>query len=297
MIANRPSRTAEWVAAMRAAHLRYDRPAIFEDRFAIDLTSRCWRWIINAPPLYRLITRATGTANVRGTFVARARYTEEKLESAIRDGIDQYVILGAGLDSFAWRRQDLAGKFRIFEIDHPVSQAAKRRRLQELGVPVSENLEFIPVDFSRETVAEALDRSRYSPNDRGFFSLLGTVQYISREALANTLRSIATIAAPGSELVLSYVQPRHLVEPAHLPAYDRGLRFAARQGEPFVSLYDPAELRAEVCALGYQLLENFSPRDQALRYFTGRTDDLQPSALLLGHLAHFRVCGDTAARP
>jgi len=73
MIANRPSRTAEWVAAIRAAHLRYDRPAIFEDRFAIDLTSRSWRWIVNTPPLYRLITRATGTAGVRGTFVARAR--------------------------------------------------------------------------------------------------------------------------------------------------------------------------------------------------------------------------------
>ena len=290
MIANRPSRTAELVAAIRAAHLRYDQPAIFEDRFAIDLTSGWWRWIVNTPPLYRLVTRATGTARARGTFLARARYTEEKLESAIRDGIDQYVILGAGLDSFAWRRRDIACKLRIFEIDHPASQAAKRCRLQELGIPVPENLEFIPVDLDRDNVAEALARSRYSPDHRGFFSLLGTVQYISREALVNTLRSIAIIAAPGSELVLSYVLPRHLVEPPHLSAYDWGLRFAARQGEPFVSLYDPAELAAEVCALGYELLENFSPRDQALRYFVGRTDDLQPSTPLLAHLAHFRVC-------
>jgi methyltransferase (TIGR00027 family) len=296
MTANRPSRTAEWVAAIRAAHLRYDRPAIFEDKFAIDLTSRGWRLIVNTPPLYRLVTRLTGTASARGTFMARARYTEEKLESAMRDGVGQYVILGAGLDSFAWRRRDLIGKLRVFEIDHPASQAAKRRRLHGLGVPVPENLEFIAVDFGRETVAEALARSHYRPNHRAFFSLLGTVQYISREALMNTLRSIAITAAPGSELVLSYVQPRRLVEPAQLSPYDRVTRFAARQGEPLVSLYDPAELAAEVCAVGYELVENFSPRDQALRYFVGRTDDLQPSALLLAHLAHFRVCRETTER-
>lgn len=289
MQANRRSRTAEWIAAIRAAHLRYDRPVVFEDPLAIHLTSGGWRWIVNNPLLYWLVVRAMRTSRARGTFLARARYTEEKLESAMLRGIDQYVILGAGLDSFAWRRGDLAGKLRIFELDHPASQLAKRRRLEDLGFPVPGNLELIPVDLGRETVAEALVRSGYHHDRRSFFSLLGTVQYIAREAVINTLRSIASAAAPGSELVLTYIQPRECVEPAQQPTFDRMLRFAARQGEPFVSLFDPATFPAEVSTLGYSLLENCSPLEQALKYFAGRSDDLQPSSLLLAYLAHFRV--------
>jgi methyltransferase (TIGR00027 family) len=297
MRANQRSRTAEWVAANRAAHLLYDHPVIFEDKLAIELISRSWRWIVRTPLLYRLALRYTmGMVNARGRFLIRARYTEEKLDRAIRAGIDQYVILGAGLDSFAWRRPDVAGRLTIFEIDHPDSQAAKRSRLRERGIAVPDNLEFIPVDFGRETVAAALTRSRYSPGRRAFLSMLGTAQYISRETLAKTLRSIAGITAPGSELVLSYIQPGRLIDPVHLPEHDRGLRASARQGEPFVSFYDPAELPQEICALGYELLESLLPDDQALRYLAGRTDGLRPSALVLAPLAHFRVLKAAAPR-
>jgi methyltransferase (TIGR00027 family) len=294
--ANQRSKTAEWVAANRAAHLLYDRPAVFEDKLAIELISRPWRWIVRTPPLYRLALRyIMGMANARGRFLIRARYTEEKLGDAVRAGIDQYVILGAGLDSFAWRRTDLAGRLTIFEIDHPQSQAAKRHRLKGRGIAVPDNLVFIPVDFGRDTVAAALAQSRYDPGRRAFFSMLGTTQYISRDALAATLRSIASVAAPGSELVLSYIQPRHLVDPAHLRDHDRGICASARQGEPFVSFYDPAAFPQEICALGYELLENFLPDDQARRYLAGRTDGLRPSALVLAPIAHFRVRKGDAA--
>jgi methyltransferase (TIGR00027 family) len=291
MRANQRSKTAEWVAVARAAHLLYDRPVLLEDKFALNLLSRPWRWIVKTPPLFWLASRYTGMRTARGRLVIRARYTEEKLESAITAGIDQYVILGAGLDSFAWRRRDVAGQLTVFEIDHPDSQAAKRRRLQERGIAEPDNLEFISADLGRETVAAALARSHYRPDSRGFFSLLGIAQYLPQEALATTLRSIACVAAPGSELVLSYVQPRHLVDPAHLADYDRGVRWSARQGEPFVSLYDPDKFPQEVCAFGYELLENLLPREQALRYLSGRTDSLQPSALVLAPMAHFRVLG------
>jgi methyltransferase (TIGR00027 family) len=288
--ANQRSKTAEWVAANRAAHLLYDYPAVFEDKLAIELISRPWQWIVRTPFLYRLALRYTmGMVNARGRFLIRARYTEEKLDDAVRAGIDQYVILGAGLDSFAWRRPDLGGRLTIFEIDHPQSQAAKRRRLQERGIAVPDNLEFLPVDFGRDTVVAALARSRYDPGRRTFFSMLGTAQYISRETLAATLQSIASSAAPGSELVLSYIQPRQLVDPAHLREHDRGIRASARQGEPFVSFYDPAAFPQAICALGYELLENFLPEDQARRYLAGRTDGLRPSALVLAPIAHFRV--------
>jgi methyltransferase (TIGR00027 family) len=290
MKANRSSKTAEWVAAVRAAHLLYDHPAIFEDRFAIELIGRRWRWIVKTPPLYQLALRhVMAMTNSRGRLLIRARYTEEKLDAAMRAGIDQYVILGAGLDSFAWRRPDTAGRLTIFEIDHPRSQADKRRRLEECGLAVPDNLEFIAVDFGRETVAEALARSRYSPGRRAFFSMLGTAQYLPREALATTLRSIASIAAPGSELVLSYIQPRHLVDPAQLPDHDRAIRASARAGEPFVSFYDPAAFPREVGALGYDLVEHALPDELARRYLAGRTDSLRPSALVLAPLAHFRA--------
>ena len=289
MRANQRSRTAEWIAAMRAAHLRYDRPVIFEDPLAIHLTSRGWRWIVDHPPLYRLVVRATGLARARGAILARARYTEDRLEAAVRSGIGQYVIVGAGLDSFAWRRRDLAGKLMVLELDHPASQLAKRQRLARSGFPIPQNLELIPVDLGQSSVAAALGRSGYRREARGFFSLLGTVQYLPREAVTATLRSIADVAAVGSELVLSYIQPREAFEPAQRSAFDRMLRFAARQGEPFMSLLDPDSFPAEVCALGYRLVENASPREQAASYFAGRTDDLEPSSLLLAYLAHFRV--------
>jgi len=284
--ANQRSRTAEWIAAIRAGHLRHDRSVVFEDPFAIHLTSRGWRWVVNNRFLYWLIVRKMVPGSARGTFLARARYTEEKLESAVLRGIDQYVILGAGLDSFAWRRRDLARKLSIFELDHPASQLAKRRRLEELGYPVPENLELIAVDLGRETVAEALARSRYRRDGRAFFSLLGTVQYVPREGVMNTLRSMASTAAPGSELVLSYIVPRDLVERARQRGFDRLLRFAARRGEPFISFFDPAAFPPEVCALGYELLENRPLSELARRYSGEGTDDVQAS-----YIAHLRITG------
>jgi methyltransferase (TIGR00027 family) len=297
MQANRSSKTAVWVAAVRAAHLLYDHPVIFEDKFAIELIGRRWRRIVKTPALYRLALRhVMGMTNTRGRLLIRARYTEEKLDAAMRAGIDQYVILGAGLDSFAWRRPDTAGRLTIFEIDHPQSQAAKRSRLEECGLAVPDHLEFIPVDFGRETVAAALARSPgYSSGRRAFFSMLGTAQYLSREALATTLRSIASVAAPGSELVLSYIQPTRLIDPALLYDHERAIRKSAQAGEPFVSFYDPPEFPQEVCALGYELLEHSLPDGLARRYLAGRTDGLQSFTMVLAPVAHFRVLkGGTA---
>jgi methyltransferase (TIGR00027 family) len=292
MKANRRSMTADWSAAIRAGHLRYDRPVIFEDKLALGLTSSGWRFAVRAWPLFPLALHYLGIKSFRGNFLIRQRYTEDKLDVAIRNGIEQYVILGAGLDSFAWRRPDVAGRLTVFEVDHPDSQAAKSRRIKELGLPIPDHLEFVATDFGKESVAEALARSRYRPDRRTFFAMLGTVQYLSRDTLAATLRSIADSTAPGSELVVSY----HAVDPANRDWFERGARAAARRSEPFVSLYDPAEFPRVVCGLGYELVENFSPQDQEQRYLAGRTDALQASKLSLGYLAHFRVRkGDGAA--
>ena len=286
------SKTAEAVAAVRAVHLLYDRPVVFEDPFAIHLTSSSWRLIAKSRLLHWLVARTMlrGFRPVHAQFLARARYAEEKLENAVGRGIDQYVILGAGLDSFALRRRDLATKLRVYELDHPATQLVKRGRLERRGVALPENLELIPVDFEREALADALARSSYHRERRGFFSLLGTVQYVPRDAVIGTLRSLAQVAAAGSELVLTYNIPLNLVDASDRPAVERVLRFAARRGEPFVSFFDPEAFPAEVCTLGYELLENCSPREQERRYFAGRTDDLRP--LSSAYAAHFRVRGD-----
>jgi methyltransferase (TIGR00027 family) len=154
------SRTADFTAAGRAAHLRYDQPIVFDDPFAIHFTSRGWRWIVNNPVLFRLVVRYRPIARAtRGTVVARARYTEDRLGSAIVAGVEQYVILGAGLDSFAWRRAHLVPHLKIFEIDHPASQLAKRHRIDVMGLSTPKNLEWVASDLARESIADALARS------------------------------------------------------------------------------------------------------------------------------------------
>jgi methyltransferase (TIGR00027 family) len=290
MKVDQPSRTADFSAAARAAHLRYDRPVVFDDPLAIHLTSRGWRWIVKSPVLYRLVARNRRVVPAaRGTFVARARYTEDRLGSAILRGTEQYVILGAGLDSFAWRQTDPAQCLRIFEIDHPASQLAKRRRLDAIGLPTPKNLEWVASDLAQESVADALARSSYRREARSFFSLLGTVQYLPRDAVMNTLQSIAIAASPGSELVVSYLQPITMLDAKLRSAVDRYVRSCARKGEPFVSFFDAEEFPVAVCALGYELIENCSPREIELRYFGDRTDELQPGSMWLSHIAHFRV--------
>jgi methyltransferase (TIGR00027 family) len=284
------SRTADFTAAGRAAHLRYDRPIVFDDPFAIHFTSRGWRWIVGNPVLYRLVVRYRPIVRAtRGTVVARARYTEDRLRSAIVAGVEQYVILGAGLDSFAWRRADLVPHLKIFEIDHPASQLAKRHRIDVMGLSTPKNLEWVASDLARESVADALARSSYRREARSLFSMLGTVQYLPRDAVMNTLRSIAITASPGSELVVSYHQPISTLDPKLRPAVDRFMRSCARKGEPFVSFFESVEFTAAVCGLGYVLIENCSPRDIEIRYFAGRTDELQPGSMWLSHIAHFRM--------
>jgi methyltransferase (TIGR00027 family) len=284
------SKTAESVAAVRAGHFLYDqRPLVFEDPFAVHLTGPLWRLVVRSRPIYWLVARQLlrGLRPVHAQLLARGRYAEDELEKAVTRGTDQYVILGAGLDSFAWRRTDLASKIRVYELDHPATQRAKRDRLERLGFAVPENLDLIAVDFERETVADALARSSYHRDRPGFFTLLGTIQYIPRESVMATLRSVREITARGSELVLTYNIPLDLVEPADRRSVERVMRFAARRGEPFISLFDPRTFPDEVCALGFQLVENCSPKDQERRYFAGRTDDLRP--LSSAYVAHFRV--------
>jgi methyltransferase (TIGR00027 family) len=274
------SQTAEATAAIRAVHfLHGNRPLVFEDPFAIELLSPEWRDLC----LHRMELFMTGAA---GIVLGRARYTEDLLDAAVRSGVDQYVLLGSGLDTFALRRPDLLTRIRVYEIDHPATQSWKRERLAELGRELPEALEFIPVDLEHETVAEALSRSSYRSDRRAFFSWLGTTPYLSREAIFHTLESIVASSAPGSEIVFDYRVSIEFVYPEDVSSVEFGDKFTAEGGEAKRSWLNPETLPNELSEIGLDLIESLYPKQLEDRYFAGRSDMVRPTSHQ--YYAHFR---------
>ena len=274
------SQTAEATAAIRAVHfLHGNRPLVFEDPFAIELLSPEWRDLC----LHRMELFMTGAA---GIVLGRARYTEDLLDAAVRSGVDQYVLLGSGLDTFALRRPDLLTRIRVYEIDHPATQSWKRERLAELGRELPEALEFIPVDLEHETVAEALSRSSYRSDRRAFFSWLGTTPYLSREAIFRTLELIVEASASGSEIVFDYRVSMEFVYPEDVPTVEFGDKFTAEGGEAKRSRLNPETLPNELSEIGLDLIESLYPKQLEDRYLAGRSDLVRPTSHQ--YYAHFR---------
>ena len=287
--ANRASKTAEIAAAVRAAHVRYDTPVVFDDPYALSLVGMLWRTIVRVRPLHDLVFRRIlePLRPVAGQILARARYAEECLEAAIGRGLNQYVIVGAGLDSFALRRRDVAERITVFEVDHPASQEEKRRLMAKAPGGEPPNLKFAPVDFERDSVADALARTPFDPTLPTFFSWLGTTYYLSADAIFTTLRSIGDIAAAGSEIVLDYAIPEHLLDGDERRRLDRLKAFVARRGEPIRTFFEPSSFARDLGGIGFEVLEDLTPPQQLERYFAGRADGLRP--VYSSHFAHCRV--------
>ena len=273
------SRTSDIAAAMRATHLiRHGLPKIFEDSHAIQLTNRRWQRIIGSRFLYWLLFKNDffyGWVHpVVGQVVARARYAEEQFELAIREGVSQYVLLGAGMDSFALRRPDLAESVVILEIDHPATQQLKKKRLSQLGIPIPKNLVFVPVDFEQESLTDGLSKSSFSTGVPAFFSWLGTTMYLERNAVLQTLEGVALCAAKGSRLVFDYgnLHPSELENAS--PAVKRLMKAVQRRGEPILTGFHEEELRSELHRLGFEIVERLSSEEIQRRYFLGRHDGL-----------------------
>jgi len=285
------SRTAEGSAAVRAIHRLQDEPRIFDDPYALELTSPAWRRIARSGPLRWLVTRVLlpSLRPIAAETVVRSRYTEELLEQAIARGTRQYVIVGAGFDSFALRRRDDPSGLRVFELDHPDTQRVKIERIRSLGIESPDFVEFVGVDLERHAVAEALADSSFDAALPAFFSWLGTVPYLSNDAAIATLRSIAGCAAPGSEIVFDYLVPDEVLSDPERRVVEKLRAFTARRGEPLVGAFHPDELGAALGELGLVLVENLSGREQEKRYFAGRDDGLLP--LPSGFFAHVRVSG------
>lgn len=266
-------------AIARADHHLYDTPRVFDDAHAFGMLYGHWRWIVGSRFLHWLVLRKMLSVMrpVYGEVVARSRFAEDALRAAIGRGVNQYVILGAGLDTFALREPGLADRLNIFELDQAASLRFKQDHLLRTCAALPPNVEYVAVDFECESVADALSRSRFDPSKPCFLSWLGTTFYLTDAAVFATLRSFAACAAPGSEMVFDYC-----VAEASLGARDRDeldalKRLAARRGEPFVASFLPAQLVGRITELKLEVVENASPDKLQRRYFDGRADGLRPS--------------------
>jgi methyltransferase (TIGR00027 family) len=292
----RPSATAMMAAMARAAHLVLDDdPKILQDPLALGLSGVENEAALLATlkamqaEIARRSTPEVAQAQVRyvrAVTTMRQRYTEDELDKALERGVTQYVILGAGLDSFAYRRPDLTAALRVFEVDYPATQQWKRARLRELNVTLPSNLTFIPLDFERQTLAEGLQTGGHRPELPTFFSWLGVTQYLTEAAVFETLRDVASLA-PGSEIVFEYIVPESLLDDENRRRLAAIKAAGIARGEPWVSLFEPTTLATRLQELGFGQVWDFGPEEANTRYFAGRTDGLCASPL--SHLMKAQV--------
>lgn len=266
------SATAAGVAVARGAHRSYDQPPwVLDDPFALRLVGPQWAEIqaANEAALPQGAVRQS-----RASVVARSRYAEDRL---VCGGYRQYVILGAGLDSFAWRRADLIGWLRLLEVDRPASQAWKLARLAELGLPVRDGHVFVAVDFETESLRDGLNRAGLDWSQPAFFSWLGVMLYLTVEAIEATLDCVSGCGS-GSEIVLSYDASDAFLDDAAREMVKIEARLVAAAGEPYTTRMSPAQAEAVIEAAGLEVVEHLTPQALYGRYFAGRRDGLRPSA-------------------
>jgi methyltransferase (TIGR00027 family) len=219
-------------------------------------------------------------------MTVRNRYAEDELHSALQRGVTQYVLLGAGLDSFAYRRRDLSEVLRVFEVDYFSTQQWKRTRLRELNVTLPDNLTFVPIDFEKQTLREGLQAGGYRMEAPAFFSWLGVTQYLTPDATLGTLQEIASLA-PGSEIVFEYSVPEEQLEGLERQYLAWCQARSVERGEPWVGFFDPRQMVTQVKSLGFTEITELSPAAINARYFMNRLDGLQtPQA---HHLVKARV--------
>lgn len=270
MRADRPSLTAQRVAMSRAAHQIFDHPRVLEDPLALRIIGPQSAQAVRSGAQQYSARRAR---YLRAFLVARSRLAEDALADALGRGVRQYVVLGAGLDTFAYRSPHAASILRVFEVDHPQTQSWKRRQLAAAEIDIPPSLTFVPVDFETQTLADELRRAGLRAEEPSFCSWLGVSMYLTREAVLNTLRTIASLPA-GSGIVFDYaVSPGTLTFVRRLAARALMSRVAAA-GEPWKSFFEPGELAGALRTLGFRHTQDFGPGELNVRFFNDRTDGL-----------------------
>jgi len=268
----------------RAAHLILDdEPKILRDTLALKFTgmsdeaalvSSLNKFIDNmglrtGPEFANDFKRA-----YRAAVVIRQRYSEDLLIKAMERGISQYVILGAGLDSFAYRSQELENRLKVFEVDQPGIQIWKKNRLKTLNIDLPRNLTFVPVDFEKQNLLDELRKAGCRLDTPIFFSMLAVTHFLTEDSVFQTLRNIVSLPA-GTEIVFSYILLDSLLDKAAQQVVDMG----KKSPEPWISQFDPIILAKQLKGMGFTEVKDFGPKDAADLYLSSRSDEISARAL------------------
>ena len=281
-----------YAASQRAAHLILDNPKIFEDPLALRIigAEAESKLRLNLAQFQNLPER-----NLRALMVVRSRYAEDELARSIQRGVRQYVILGAGLDTFAYRNS--FPLLRVFEVDHPVTQAWKRSCLEKAAIPIPASVTFVSVDFERQMMTDALRQSGFKSDELTFVSWLGVTGYLSQEAVISVLSSIVSSMRIGSEVVFDFAPPLQLKETIRrikesfvvfgfspTPSLLQQLRERAyrmivnrtfKNKDFRWTYFDPASLTRDLKRIGFADVQLFGPKELNVRYCKDRTDGLR----------------------
>lgn len=273
--AGQPSRTAYRVATLRAVHSLLDEPIVLDDPVALRILGPAAEAELREDPFPHNDPLPRG---LRAGLVVRSRVAEDELARRVASGVRQYVVLGAGLDTFAYRNPHV--DLRVFEVDHPGTQAWKRQMLADAGIAVPPTLTFTPVDFEQRSLAQGLAATGFDDTQPACFSWLGVTMYLTDTAIMDTLRFVAGLAT-GSSISFDFRLSPELQNPVERAVGKLVAQRVAAEGEPFLSDFDPADLRAHVLALGFDQVDIHSPDELNRRYLHRRKDALRANCWML----------------
>jgi methyltransferase (TIGR00027 family) len=273
----KPSRTALRVAILRAAHQLLDEPIVFPDPIALPILGPTIDGELREDPFQYNDPLAR---SLRASIVVRSRFAEDELGLAVNAGVNQFVVLGAGLDTFAFRNPYRAALLRVFEVDHPSTQHWKRQLLDDVGLALPEALTFVPADFGRDRLADALLAAGFRQDQTAYFSWLGVTMYLTESAIMEVLTYVARLPR-GSSIVFDYRASPELLNPIEKAMSDVMGRRAADLGEPWVSAFAPVSLREKVLALGFSEVTAYEPDELNRRYLHRRKDGLRSGGRLM----------------
>lgn len=270
------SRTALRVAVRRAEHQILDEPRVFEDALSLRIIGPEAAAAIQPGRVSRVQRLSP---SFRAYMAARSRYAEDELAAAVEAGVRQYVILGAGLDTFGYRNPHAEAGLRVFEVDHPATQAWKRERLEDAGIEIPAHTTLVPANFEQHSLDEELRPAGFRFDEPAFFSWLGVTPYLTDRAFEQTLAFVASMPPPGG-IVFDYAVPREGLNPVQQKAFDALAERVARAGEPFQLFLETVGLGDRLRAMGFSNIEDLDYRALNARYFAGRSDGFQVKSRL-----------------
>lgn len=269
---NRPSLTASKTAMMRAAHQLFDHPIVFKDPLALTILGPGAASDVQSK---KRMHKTKLHSHLRAIVVARSRFAEDGLAESVRQGVRQYVILGAGLDTFAFRNPYAGDGLRVFEVDHPATQEWKRIHLDAAGISVPEAVTFVPADFTKPDLAGQMEKAGFRTDKPAFFSWLGVTMYLTRDAMTDTMKFIASSMEPGSGICFDYVIPPSSQSVMHRLVFRLLSGRVARAGEPWKNFLEPVSLMTDLKAMGFNRVQNLEPAGINGRFFRARPDNLR----------------------